>query len=151
LPTLIASSDLGTAGLDLVSIVRFVVLFAGLLVALAVLYRYAPDRDEPRWSWTSPGVVFVAVPLVLGSLLFSIYIANFGNYNETYGALGAVVVLMLWLLLTALAIILGAQLNWELERQTARDTTTGDDRPLGERDACAADTIGAASDTHSKA
>jgi membrane protein len=85
LPTLIASSDLGTAGRDLVSIVRFVVLFAGLLVAPAVLYRYAPDRDEPRWSWTSLGVVFVAVPSALGSLLFSIYTANFGNYNETYG------------------------------------------------------------------
>ena len=148
LPALIASSDLGTAGRVLVSVVRFVVLFAGLLVALAVLYRYAPDRTEPKWSWTSPGAVFAAVLWVLGSLLFSIYTANFGRYNETYGALGAVIVVMLWLLLTALAVTLGAELNCELERQTARDTTTGDVRPLGTRDAYAADTLGAASDAH---
>jgi membrane protein len=141
-PPLIAETGLGGAGRILVGVFRFVLLFGGLLVALAVLYRYAPDRDEPRWSWASPGALFAAVLWILGSLLFSIYTANFGKYNETYGALGAVVVTMLWLLLTALVIILGAELNCELERQTTRDTTAGPDRPLGTRDAYAADTVG---------
>lgn len=147
LPSLIASSGLGTASRVLVSVVRFVVLFVALLGGLALLYRYAPDRKQPKGTWTSAGALFAAVLWLLGSLLFSLYTANFGKYNETYGALGAVVVLMLWLVLTALAIILGAELNRELERQTARDTTKGDTRPLGERDAYAADTLGAASDT----
>jgi membrane protein len=144
LPSLIAESSLGTTGRVLVSIVRFVVLFAGLLIGLAVLYRYAPDRRQPKWSWASPGAVFAGVVWMLGSLLFSLYTANFGKYNETYGALGAVVVVMLWLLLTALVVILGAEINSELERQTLRDTTKGADRPLGSRHAYAADTVGPA-------
>ena len=142
LPSLLASSGLGSAGRVLVSVARFVLLFFGLLAGLAVLYRYAPDREAAKWSWVSPGAIFASVLWIIGSLLFSIYAANFGTYNETYGALGAVVVVMLWLLLTALAIILGAELNSELERQTARDTTTGDERPRGQRGAYAADTIG---------
>lgn len=83
---------------------------------------------------------------MLGSLLFSFYTANFGTYNETYGALGAVVILMLWLLLTALVVILGAELNCEIERQTRRDTTTGPARKIGSRGAYAADTVGHATD-----
>jgi membrane protein len=146
LPSLMASSSLGSAGRILASVARFVLLFFGLLAGLAVLYRYAPDREAAKWSWVSPGAIFASVLWIVGSLLFSIYAANFGTYNETYGALGAVVVVMLWLLLTALAIILGAELNSELERQTARDTTAGDERPLGQRGAYAADTIGPSTD-----
>ena len=121
-------------------------LFGGLLAGLAVLYRYAPDRADPKWSWASPGAIFAAVVWVLGSLLFSFYTANFGTYNETYGALGAIVIVMLWLLLTALVVILGAELNCELERQTRRDTTTGPPRSIGTRGAYAADTVGPATD-----
>jgi membrane protein len=142
LPSLLASSSLGNAGRIVVSVARFVVLFLGLLAGLAVLYRYAPDREQAKWTWVSPGAIFAGVLWIIASLLFSIYAANFGTYNETYGALGGIVVVMLWLLLTALAIILGAELNSELERQTARDTTSGDERPLGQRGAYAADTIG---------
>jgi membrane protein len=146
LPALIASSDLGLVGRVVVNLARFVVLFAGLLVGLALLYRYAPDRERAKWSWVTPGALFAAVVWIVGSLLFSFYAANFGKYNETYGALGAVVVLMLWLLLTALVVILGAEINCELERQTARDSTVGEERPLGSRHAYAADTIGPAAD-----
>ena len=147
LPSVIATTDLGTAGRVLVNVLRFVVLFAGVLFGLALLYRYAPDRDAPKWSWATPGAVFAAVVWIVGSLLFSFYTANFGRYNETYGALGAIVVVILWLLLTATVVILGAEINCELERQTVRDTTKGDERPLGQRNAYAADTVGPVSDT----
>ncbi|HEX6425090.1 MAG TPA: YihY/virulence factor BrkB family protein [Acidimicrobiales bacterium] len=121
-------------------------LFALLaLAALAVVYRYAPDRDAPRWSWVSAGAVIATVLWVVASVGFSIYTSNFGSYNETYGALGAVVVVMLWLLITAFVVIAGAEVNAELERQTYADTTRGRKRPMGERDAYAADTVGRAS------
>ena len=123
-------------------VVRWLVLAVIAMVALSVLYRFAPDRDAPRWRWVSPGAVLATVVAVVASLAFSIYTANFGKYNETYGALGAIVVLMLWLYLIAYAVILGAELNCELERQTVVDTTRGRERPLGERGAYAADTIG---------
>jgi membrane protein len=83
---------------------------------------------------------------IAGSILFSIYTANFGRYNETYGSLGAVVVTMLWLFLTAVVIILGAEVNAELERQTLSDSTTGAPRPIGRREAYAADTVGGTAD-----
>jgi membrane protein len=142
LPSVIAATDLGVAGRVVVNVLRFVLLFAGLLVGLAILYRYAPDRAAPKWSWVTPGSVFAGVVWIIGSLLFSFYAANFGTYNETYGALGAIVVVILWLLLTTLVVILGAEINCELERQTVRDSTTGPEQPLGTRHAYAADTVG---------
>jgi membrane protein len=123
-------------------VLRWFVLAVIAMVALSVLYRFAPDRDSPRWRWVSPGAVLATVVAVAASIAFSIYTANFGKYNETYGALGAIVVLMLWLYLIAYSVILGAELNCELERQTVVDTTRGRERPLGERGAYAADTIG---------
>jgi membrane protein len=142
LPSILADTGLGDAGRIAAGAARWVVLFGGMLVALGVLYRYAPDRDQPRWSWVTPGAILATVLWIAGSALFAFYAANFGKYNETYGSLAAVVVVMLWLFLTALAIILGAELNAELERQTARDTTKGPEVPMGERRATAADTLG---------
>jgi membrane protein len=142
-PAALSKAGLGAAARTLIGVFRWVVLLAGMMVGLSILYRYGPARDEPKWSWASPGAVFATVSWIVVSLLFSLYTANFGNYNETYGTLGAIIVVMLWLYLTALVIILGAELNAELERQTKRDTTKGPDRPLGQRDATAADTVGA--------
>jgi membrane protein len=113
-----------------------------LLAALAVLYRLAPDRDDARWAWVSPGAILATVLWLVGSILFSIYTANFGKYNETYGSLGAVVIVMLWLMLTAFAVIVGAELNAEVERQTRRDTTKGRPQQMGGRGAYAADWVG---------
>jgi membrane protein len=90
----------------------------------------------------SPGAIVATLLWLAGSAGFAFYTANFGRYNETYGSLGTVVVVMLWLFLSAYAVLLGAELNAELERQTRKDSTAGRPRPLGHRGAYAADTVG---------
>ena len=142
LPAVLAEAGVGDVARVVLNTLRWPVLALGLLVGLAILYRYGPDREPGRWRWVSPGAVVATVLWIGGSLLFSLYTANFGKYNETYGSLGAVVILLLWLFLTGFSVLFGAELNSELERQTRRDTTTGRERPLGERDAYAADTVG---------
>ena len=141
-PAVIDNLGLGRAGELAASITRWVVLALLVLVALAVVYRFAPDRANPRWRWVSWGAVVALVLWLLGSIGFSWYVDNFGKYNQTYGALAAVIILLLWLFLSAFAVLLGAELDAEIERQTARDTTTGPERPLGERGAEVADTLG---------
>jgi membrane protein len=141
-PAVIDDLGLGEAGELAASIGRWVILALLVLVALAVLYRYAPDRANPRWRWLSWGAVVALVLWLLGSFGFSWYVDNFGKYNQTYGALAAVIILLLWLYLSAFAVLLGAEFDAEIERQTARDTTTGPERPLGQRGAEAADTLG---------
>jgi membrane protein len=123
---------------------RWVLLLVMLVVAMAVLYRYAPDRDEPRWSWVSPGALVAAALWLAGSVAFSIYESRSDSYDATYGSLGEVAIMMIWLLVGAFALLLGAQVNAETERQTRRDTTEGAERPMGRRDAHAADTLGPA-------
>ena len=140
LPRLLEDAGLGEAGQLAVSILRWPVLGLGLLVALAVLYRYAPDRDQPRWSWVAPGSVAAVIGWLIASILFSVYTSNFSSYGETYGSLGAVVVLMLWLMISATMIIIGAELNAEAEHQTAKDSTEGHPQPKGQRGAYVADT-----------
>jgi membrane protein len=128
----------------LVGVLRWVALFVGMLAALAVLYRVAPDRDDPKWRWVTPGAALATVLWLVGSGLFSLYADSFGTFNDTYGALGAVVVLLLWLNLTAYAVLFGAEVNAETEKQTAKDSTVGRQRPLGSRQATAADEVGPA-------
>jgi membrane protein len=125
----------------LLEAVRFALAVVLITVALAVIYRLAPDRDAPRLRWVSTGAVVATVIWLAASIGFSIYVATFGSYAKTYGSLAAVVVLMLWLWLTVYAILLGAEINAEAEEQTARDTTKGDPRPLGERGAVKADSV----------
>jgi membrane protein len=141
-PGVIDNFGLGQAGQVAASIARWVVLAVLVLIALGVVYRLAPDRANPRWRWVSLGAVVALVLWLLGSVGFSYYVDNFGNYNQTYGALAAVIVLLLWLFLSAFAVLLGAEFDAETERQTARDTTTGPERPLGQRDAEVADSLG---------
>jgi membrane protein len=111
-------------------------------VAVAALFRFGPSRDEAKWRWLTPGTIFATVGWIVISLGFGFYTANFANYNATYGALGAVVVLLMWLYLSAYVLIVGAELNSEIEHQTAVDTTEGPEQPMGTRRAHMADTIG---------
>jgi membrane protein len=120
---------------------RLVVAVLLIMVALAVTYRLAPDRDAARVRWVSTGAVVATIIWLLASIGFSIYVQTFGNYAKTYGSLAAVVILMLWLWLTAYAVLLGAEINAEAEQQTAQDTTTGEPRPLGRRNAVKADSL----------
>jgi membrane protein len=124
-----------------VSILRFVVLAVLLILGLAALYRYAPNRDKPKWTWVSWGSVVATVLWILASIGFSIYVNSFGNYNKTYGALAGIIILMFWLYLTAVIVLVGAELNTEMELQTARDTTKGPEQPMGERGGHAADHV----------
>jgi membrane protein len=124
-----------------IGILRFVVLGALLIAGLAALYRYAPDRDEPKWTWVSWGSGIATLLWVLASIGFSIYVNSFGNYNKTYGALAGIIILMFWLYLTAVIVLVGAELNTEMELQTAKDTTAGPTKPMGDRDAHAADHV----------
>lgn len=133
--------DLPTPLRVLLEVLRLVLAVALITVALAVVYRLGPDRDAPRMRWVSIGAAVATIIWLLASIGFSLYVATFANYAKTYGSLAAVVVLMLWLWLTAYAILLGAEINAETEQQTARDTTKGKPRPLGQRNAVKADSI----------
>ncbi len=128
----------------LISILRWPVLFVMIILGLAVLYRHGPSRRNAEWRWVSVGSVFAALAWIAGSLAFSYYLQNFADYDGTYGSLGAVIGLMMWMWLTAIVILVGAELNAEVEHQTARDSTEGREKPLGARGAAMADTVGEA-------
>ena len=115
-----------------------------VLVAAAVaatLYRYGPSREDAKWKWITPGSAFTAVSWLILTLLFGVYVSNLTNYSVTYGSLGAVVALLTWLYLSAYAFVFGAELNSEIEHQTAKDSTTGSPEPMGDRGAWAADNV----------
>jgi membrane protein len=144
-PLVLAAFGLSSASTPfLVGLLRWPAMFVLLIVALAVLYGFGPSRDRPQWRWLSVGSVFAAATWMIVSLLFSWYLGNFANYNATYGALGAVIGLMMWMWISTIVVLVGAELNSEIERQTARDTTVGTPKPLGTRGAVAADTVGPA-------
>ena len=140
-PAVIEELPLGIVGTILAQVARWVLLLAVFAGSLAVLYRVAPDRDAPRFSWVSLGAVVVTVIWAAVSVGFAVYVDNFGSYDKTYGAIAGVIVLMLWLYLTCYLVLLGAEINSEAEHQTAHDTTTGEPQPMGDRDAKMADTL----------
>lgn len=118
---------------------RWVFVLLVVMVALAIVYRLAPARENPRMRWVSVGSVVATVVWVAVSIGFSVYVNNFSSYGKTYGSLAGVVVLLIWLWLSLCAVLLGAELNAESEKQTVRDTTTGPEEPMGERGALKAD------------
>lgn len=141
-PVMLGHLGLDELGRFTVRWLRWPLLFVLVMVGLAALYRYAPSRSRARWIWVSRGAVVATALWVLASIAFSVYVRHFGSYNETYGSLGAVVVLLMWFWISAFIVLLGGELNAEAEHQTARDTTTGRPLPMGERGAWVADTLG---------
>jgi len=129
---------------QLLSILRWPILLVLVLLGLAVLYRYGPSRDKAEWRWVTWGSAIAALLWIVGSMLFSWYVANFGKYNETYGSLGAAIGFMTWIWLSTIVVLVGAEVNAEMEHQTAHDTTEGADKPIGARGATVADTVGEA-------
>ncbi len=141
LPAVIGLLPLGDLGKTIAAVLRWPVLVVLITIGLAAIYRYAPSRREAKWRWVSWGAAVATVLWLAGSALFSVYVSQFASYNKTYGSLGAVVVLMMWLYLSAFALLLGAELNAEMEHQTERDTTTEPPKPMGRRGARMADTV----------
>jgi membrane protein len=143
-PLLLAAFGLSSVDQPLIGYLRWPVMFVLILVGTAVLYRYGPSRRPTKWRWISVGSVSVVSAWLAVSSLFSWYLGNFANYNATYGALGAVVGLMIWMWLSTIVVLVGAEVNSEIEHQTSRDSTVGPEKPLGVRGAVMADTVGAA-------
>jgi membrane protein len=141
-PALLATIGFPQALEPWIAFLRWPLLAVLVIFALALLYRYAPDREEPRWRWVSWGSVLATVLWLVVSALFSFYVSRFGNFNETYGSVGAIVILLMWFFLTAYVVLIGAEFNAELEHQTTKDSTGGKPRPRGERGARMADTVG---------
>ncbi len=134
----------GETAKNIFAVARWPLLAILFMFALSVVYRYAPCRNKPQWRWVSWGAAVTTMLWLLGSAAFSLYVTSFGNYEGTYGSLGAVVVFLMWMYLTSYVILLGAELDAEMERQTVKDTTEGPEEPMGQRGAHAADTLGAA-------
>jgi membrane protein len=137
---------IGSATKWLLLLVQWPLLIILVMGGLAVLYRFGPDRDKPQWRWVSPGAIAATVLWIIGSVGFTVYVANFNSYDKTYGSLGGVVILLTWLYLSALMVLLGAVINAQSERQTLKDSTEGAPRAMGRRDAHAADTLGESTD-----
>jgi membrane protein len=118
LPVLLKFLGLNWLVEAVLSFARWPILAASALLGLAVLYRFGPSRSGARWRWASLGAVLAVTLWLAGSALFSLYVTRFGNYNETYGAAGAVVILLMWFLLSSYAVLIGAEINAQVERRT---------------------------------
>ncbi|WP_083442193.1 YihY/virulence factor BrkB family protein [Nitriliruptor alkaliphilus] len=150
LPVALGQLGLGQVGELAVRIGTWPALAVLATLGLAWLYKVSPDRDRPRMRWVSWGAVIATALWLIGSAGFTLYVENFGNFGETYGTFAGIIVLMLWLFLTAFIVLLGAEINAEMERQTRRDTTVGEPEPLGVRGAHVADTTPAHWEAHGR-
>lgn len=121
--------------------VAYLLLTLAAAGVAATLYRFAPSREEARWEWITPGSLAAAVTWVLLTVGFGFYVTRLTDYNATYGSLGAIIGLLTWIYLSAYVLVFGAELNSEIEHQTAHDSTTGPPEPMGRRGAWAADNV----------
>lgn len=134
---------MGPIGAVFWRIVTYVLLGAAAAAAAATLFRFGPSREKATWTWLTPGSIAFAAVWILLTLGFGFYVSNFGNYGATYGSLSAIVVLLTWLYLSSYVLLFAAELNSEIEHQTAKDTTDAAHRPLGARGAWSADHVAA--------
>jgi membrane protein len=144
LPIVLSTVGLGSITEILFKVGRWPLLIVLMLLGLALLYRFGPSRRSPQWQWLSVGSVFATLTWLAGSALLSFYLANYANYDATYGSLGAAIGLMMWMWMSTIVVLLGAELNSEIEHQTKVDSTEGGGKPLGARGAYVADTVGEA-------
>jgi membrane protein len=144
LPIILNFIGIGSGAETWLALGRWPLLLIGVVLGLSLIYRFGPSRDKAEWKWVTPGGGISAILWLAVSMLFSWYVANFGSYNETYGSLGAVIGFMTWIWLSTIIVLLGAEINAEMEHQTAKDTTEGAHQPMGVRGAKMADTIGVA-------
>jgi membrane protein len=145
LPLVLGYLGLSVGAEWLISLGKWPLLLGTIAFGIALIYRYGPSRKEPQWRWVSWGSALAALLWLVTSILFSWYAGHFGSYDKTYGSLGAAVGLMTWMWLSFMVILVGAELDAEMEHQTARDTTPGAPKPIGSRGAQVADTVGKAS------
>ena len=117
-------------------------LLISAMVGLAIIYRFAPSREDAEWKWISPGAVIACLIWLVASAGFAVYVGNFAS-NESFGTLAGAIVLLMWFWISAYIILAGAELNSEIEAQAKQDTTSGLDKPTGERGAVKADKLGA--------
>ena len=142
IPAMLAVLDLGPVGSLILQLLRWPLLVLTLGLALTVLYRHGPSRRSPEWRWVTWGSAFATITWLIMSIAFTIYLDRIANFNVTYGALAVPIGFLFWVWLSIIVIILGAEINGEMEHQTAIDTTTGPDKPMGKRGAVMADTLG---------
>lgn len=145
-PAILAILHLDTWAELLVSIARWPVLTLTIFAGISLIYRLGPSRERAKWRWLSWGAIIATLVWIGASWLFSFYLQNFADYNATYGSLGAVMGLMMWTWISVIILIVGAAINAEMEHQTARDTTIGPPKPMGQRGAYMADTLGETAD-----
>jgi len=141
LPAVLTALGFASHQKALLRLASFALLVLAILTGLSLLYRYGPSRERPKWHWVTPGSIAATVLWVAASALFSIYVGQFASYDAMYGPLGTVVGIMMWFWVTVYAVLLGAELNAELELQTVVDSTDGPPRPLGRRGAYVADHV----------
>lgn len=141
-PAVLRQLPIGPVAKQIGFALNWLLLWLAAIFGVAVVYRFAPCRQNPRWRWVTLGSATAATVWLAGSALFAVYVQNFGSYGKTYGALGGVMMLLMWFYLGSFAVLLGAELNAEAEHQTAVDTTTGSPLPMGQRGAYVADTLG---------
>jgi len=143
-PIVLGYLPIGALAQWLIAISPAVILFLVANIGIAALYRYGPSRSTARWSWISPGSLTASGVWLVGSAGFSYYVSHLTDFSATYGSLGTIAAVMMWTWISTVILLIGAEIDAELEHQTARDTTRRPERPMGERGAVVADQVGPA-------